>query len=102
MMPPSPLSSPASLMLLTLSLGRALPAGAEEHALSGPYTDPAYVTAVAFGSHSHWLQPWRAWLQTVPAARFVDGIGVNLHLHGEDPDLILEHLARHGVRSARI
>ncbi len=101
MVPIGPVSSPAAPLLLALILGLA-PAPAEEHGLAGPYTDPAYLTGVAFGAHSHWLQPWRAWLETVPAARFIDGIGVNLHLHGEDPDVILDHLERHGVRSVRI
>jgi hypothetical protein len=77
-------------------------AASEEHGLVGSYTDPTQLTALAFGTHSHWLQPWRAWLSTVPAARFVDGIGMNLHLQGEDPDVVLEHLGRHGVRSVRI
>jgi hypothetical protein len=31
------------------------------------YVDPMQQTALAFGARSHWLQPWRAYLDTVPS-----------------------------------
>jgi hypothetical protein len=34
--------------------------------LSSAYTDPNYQLDIAFGAHSHWVQPWRAYLETVP------------------------------------
>jgi hypothetical protein len=68
-----------------------------------PYTDPRFLTDVPFGAHSHWLQPWRAYEETMPASRFVDGIGVGFTApDGASEDLIAEMLARHGVRHARI
>jgi hypothetical protein len=71
---------------------------------SGPYIDPAYLTTTPFGSHSHWLQPWRAYLETVPARNFVDGIGVGLDLPPESVnlDVILQMLSRHGVTRTRV
>ena len=70
--------------------------------LAGAYTDPGYLTRIPFGTHSHYLQPWRAYLETVPAARFVDGIGIGLNLDKESPDLVLRMLARNGIRAGRI
>ena len=69
----------------------------------GAYIDERHLTALAFGTHSHWLQPWRAYQETLPAQRFLDAQGVVLELpDAEAPDLIVAMLARHGVRNARI
>jgi hypothetical protein len=70
--------------------------------LSAPYTDPAYLTKLAFGAHSHWTQPWRAYLETAPATRFLSALGVNLNLDQENPDVVLAMLAKNGVRCGRI
>ncbi len=70
------------------------------------YTDPAYYVDIPFGYHSHWIQPWRAYLDTIPARNFIDGIGVvfniNLKKTNINPDLIAEMVARHGVKQARV
>lgn len=74
-----------------------------QHGLSAPYIDPRYLTAVPFGAHSHWLQPWRAYQETVPAQRFLEAQGVVLDGDGSDNfDLICRMLAKCGVRHARI
>ncbi|MDF2921870.1 MAG: putative glycosyl hydrolase [Paenibacillaceae bacterium] len=70
--------------------------------LAGSYTDPAYFTGIPFGSHSHWLQPWRAYLETVPAGQFLEGIGMVLNLNQENPELIVRMLAKNGIRTVRI
>jgi hypothetical protein len=71
--------------------------------LTGPYIDPRYQTDVAFGKHSHWLQPWRAFLETVPAGRLIDGIGVMFNPPaGTDESLLALMLTRYGVRHARL
>jgi hypothetical protein len=68
-----------------------------------PYTARAYFDNLPFGSHSHWLQPWRAYLETVPATTLLKGVGIQLDLNeGENPDLILQMLATHGIQTARI
>jgi len=69
----------------------------------GAYLDERHLSALSFGAHSHWLQPWRAYQETLPAQRFLDAQGVVLELSAaEAPDLIVTMLARHGVRHARI
>jgi hypothetical protein len=73
------------------------------HGLSAPYTDSRNLTAVPFGAHSHWLQPWRAYSETVPAQRFLDAQGVVLNGNsGDNFDLVCAMLAKHGIRHARI
>ena len=70
------------------------------------YIDPKYYLGLPFGYHSHWIQPWRAYLETIPAHKFLDGVGIvfNLNLKKTDinPDLIADMLARHGVKQARL
>lgn len=92
---------------LALSLMTVAVAGvaAEEGAspLSGAPVDPAQLTLVKFGSHSHWLQPWRGYLETMPASHFLDGLGIVLNTHrGEDAAQILRMCASNGIRHARI
>jgi len=73
--------------------------------LSWPYVNPDYLTRISFGSHSHWAQPWRAYLETVPAGKFINSIGINFDVHidkGDNPELIAQMLAKHGVKHARI
>lgn len=70
---------------------------------TAPYTDARHLTAIPFGGHSHWAQPWRSYIETIPAHRFVDGIGVGFTApDGASEDLIAEMLARHGMRHVRI
>jgi hypothetical protein len=79
----------------------ALPAGQAK--IARPYTNKSYLLDLPFGAHSHWLQPWRAELETVPASRFINGIGIGLDLFdSENSDLILEMLARNGIKKVRI
>ncbi len=71
--------------------------------LAGAYTDPNYLLETAFGNHSHWLQAWRAYLETVPASTFLDGTGVVLNdVDSCNQNLILQMLATHGIGCTRI
>lgn len=73
--------------------------------LSEPYINSDYLTKITFGIHSHWAQPWRAYLETVPASKFVDSIGINFDVRvdkGDNQDLIAQMLAKYGIRHARI
>jgi hypothetical protein len=49
----------------------------QTHALA-QYTDPLFETALEFGFHSQWIQPWRGYLETVPSTWFLKGVGVAL------------------------
>src|SRR5438093_1270330 len=40
--------------------------------------DRTQQTALSFGDRSHWLQPWRGYLDTVPATNLRDAIGINI------------------------
>ena len=67
------------------------------------YNDQRHLTSLAFGTHSHWLQPWRAYQETLPSRSFLDAQGIVLDISGaESPELIVKMLARHGIRHARI
>ncbi|HLK60486.1 MAG TPA: hypothetical protein VKU00_28245, partial [Chthonomonadaceae bacterium] len=67
------------------------------------YTDPNYLFEIPFGSESHWLQPWRSYLETVPASTFLNGTGVGFNiLPYQRPDLVAQMLASHGIRHARV
>jgi hypothetical protein len=88
------------LLILSLALYFST-ARAQE--LSGPYIHPRHLTALPFGTYSHWLQPWRAYQETVPAHAFLNAIGVGLD--GDDShnfDLIVRMLAKYGFGHARI
>lgn len=89
------------LILLVAGVLSAMACNGRSGSLALPYTDPKYQTGIAFGAHSHWIQPWRAYLETVPASRFLNGLGVVLSNPG-NADLVLEHLARHGIKLTRI
>jgi hypothetical protein len=66
------------------------------------YINPAYFTKIYFGAYSHWLQPWRAYLETMPATTFLDGVGINFDTGPAKPDLMAQMLAKNGFRRARV
>ena len=73
------------------------------HGLAGAYTDASYLTAFDFGLHSHWRQPWRSFLETVPAQQFLDGVGIGFSLNSDlSPDLVAHMLSTNGFRNVRI
>jgi hypothetical protein len=59
-------------------------------------------TAVAFGERSHWLQPWRGYTNTVPAARLLDAIGINFNVPPRQAVASARRFARAGFRRARV
>jgi hypothetical protein len=66
------------------------------------YINPAYFTKIYFGAYSHWLQPWRGYLETMPATTFLDGVGINFDTGPAKPDLMAQMLAKNGFRRARV
>ena len=80
-----------------------MPTVAPAQNLMLPYTDPQYQTKLPFGQHSHYIQPWRSTLETVPASRFLNALGMVLNVQdGQSPDLMVQMLARHGIRQTRL
>jgi len=66
------------------------------------YIDPRQQTALWFGARSHWLQPWRAYLDTQPASLLRNAIGINLNVPTDDAEAVCRHLATHGFKLVRI
>jgi hypothetical protein len=59
-------------------------------------------TAVGFGERSHWLQPWRGYTDTVPAARLLDAVGINFDVPPRQAAATARLLAHAGFRRARV
>ena len=55
----------------------------------------------SYGDRSHWLQPWRAYLDTVPAVRLRDSVGIVFNVTDAQADAAARLLAANGVRRAR-
>lgn len=79
------------------------PAGTRATApLAGPYEDPLQ-EQIPFGRRSYYLAPWRAYLDTRPAASYARFPGVNFNVH--DTRLVeplAQLLAEHGFAHGRI
>src|SRR4051794_23888503 len=69
------------------------------HTLRNP-VDAAQLTP--FGTRSHWLQPWRAYLDTRPAAQLRDAAGINFNVDPAEADSAARLLAASGFRRARV
>lgn len=92
------------IALITLALILSLSfTNSSAGTLSNPYTNPAHFTTLWFGSQSHWLQPWRAYMETVPATTFLKGTGIVWNVsQTTKPELVAHMLAKHGIRRARV
>jgi hypothetical protein len=64
--------------------------------------DSGYLTAVPFGKSSFWLQPWRAYLDTWPAARLGEAAGINFNVTAAEAPGTARLLGASGFRLARI
>lgn len=66
-----------------------------------PYVDPAQLRGRR--DLSFYAQPWRGYLETVPAVAFLDGLGVNYNLPLRvDPRSAVSALAQAGFRRIRV
>ncbi|MDQ6744966.1 MAG: hypothetical protein M3Z27_02950 [Actinomycetota bacterium] len=70
------------------------------HPLAHPI-DPRFQTDLQFGRRSYWLQPWRAYLDTVPATRLLNSIGINFNVTPAEAPATARLLAA-GFKRARI
>ncbi len=59
-------------------------------------------TALPFGDRSHWLQPWRAYLDTQPAAMLRNAVGINFNVAPQDASATARLLAQSGFTRARL
>jgi hypothetical protein len=106
MMPSTPRRKFLKGVLAAMSAGTATTTGwsrdGSDPARAVPYVDPTVMAKLPFGTHSHYLQPWRSYLETVSASRFLKGIGVVLDGGPDTPDRSIEILARSGIAAARL
>ncbi len=85
-------------LVLTVTCTKS-PAGT----LTTPYTNPEHFISVPFGAHSHWLQPWRAYSETIPATTFLQGTGIQWNLSNSvNQELVAQMVARNGIARARV
>jgi hypothetical protein len=63
--------------------------------------DPRYLTEVPFGRSSFWIQPWRAYLDTWPASRLLDSLGINFNVSPADAEATAQLLQDSGFKLAR-
>ncbi len=89
--PPAPATGPAEG-----------PSPTPFEALGSAPIDPRYLTDVPFGTSSFWVQPWRAYLDTWPAARLLDSLGINFNVSAPDAESTAQLLQDSGITLARI
>src|SRR3954447_1546245 len=76
-------------------------ADAPWHTLLNPIA-PAQQTLLPWGTRSHWLQPWRAYLETPPASLLRGAVGINFNVPANAADSVAAVLGGSGFRRARI
>jgi hypothetical protein len=67
--------APSAPEILAVSPAAPSPGGVESNPI-----DSKYLTEVPFGAQSFWLQPWRAYLDTWPASRLTESLGINFNV----------------------
>ncbi len=69
--------------------------------LSDPI-DPKYLTEVPFGDRSFRIQPWRAYMDTWPASRLLDSLGINFNVTAAQAEDSARLLQESSFKLARI
>ncbi|WP_248927129.1 PA14 domain-containing protein [Paenibacillus hamazuiensis] len=69
--------------------------------LKGPYADPAQ-QEVAFGLRSFFHAPWRSYMDTWDASRYLDVLGINFNVEQGEAEATAQVLEEAGIRSARV
>lgn len=64
--------------------------------------DPRFLTDVPFGKRSFWLQPWRAYTDTLPASRLQEALGINFPANPAQANATAQLLEDSGFKLARI
>lgn len=66
-----------------------------------PFFEPQEQTDLDFGLRSHWLQPWRGYVDTPSATKVRDGLGINFNVEPSQADTVAAVLAAAGFRRVR-
>ena len=93
------------LALVPLLVAGGTAAGATAAGPASTIDDPyqaSQQTLVEFGKRSHWLQPWRGYLETVPAQRVTRGLGIVFNPPAGKADKVATQAAAAGLRYARL
>jgi hypothetical protein len=98
-MMPAKVRCPSLTGEATLSVATAGPAPGG--VLSDPI-DPKYLTELPPGTHSLWIQPWRAYMDTWPASRLTEALGVNFNVSSSEAEDTAQLLHESGFKFARI
>jgi hypothetical protein len=85
----------------TVALPVAVTPPTEGGLLSDPI-DPKYLTQVPFGSSSFWIQPWRSYLDTWPASRLLNSLGINFNVTPKEAPGVAQLLGDSGFKLARV
>jgi len=93
---------------LLFSFGGGVYTLLSSHALSpvpvgNPYIDPSQ--DIPYPQTSFYTQPWRGWMETVPATKMLNGVGVNFQGNQQNlaqDDANLQYLASIGVHDIRV
>jgi hypothetical protein len=64
--------------------------------------DPKYLTEAASGARSDYIQPWRAYMETLPASQLIDSLGINFNVEAKEADDTAQLLQEGGFKLARI
>lgn len=79
----------------------ASPLTEESGTLNRPYTDWRQ-QEIPFGTSSFDLAPWRSYMDTWDANRYLDTLGVVFNVYGREADATAQLLSEAGFRSARV
>ncbi|HKI16463.1 MAG TPA: hypothetical protein VKA15_01205, partial [Isosphaeraceae bacterium] len=94
---PAKVQCPASHEALSVS-----PAGPSPGGVVSDPIDAKYLTEAPFGTRSFWIQPWRAYLDTWPASRLLDSLGINFNVNEKEAEDTARLLQDSGFKLARI
>jgi len=64
--------------------------------------DAKYLTETPFGTTSFWIQPWRAYMDTWPASRLLESLGINFNVSAPQAQATAQLLQDSGFKLARI
>ncbi|MGH2903949.1 MAG: hypothetical protein ACRDK7_10245, partial [Solirubrobacteraceae bacterium] len=90
-----PLGVPLLASAIWLPLARA----------ATPVTMTEYTSrsqAIGWGQRSHWKQPWRSYMDTVPATTLLNAVGINFNVTQGQASATAKLLANSGFKRARI